>query len=143
MKFWDSSALIPLLIDEPRSRTIRSVAEDDGSLAAWWSSPVECASAFARLRREGGLTIEEEEDLRVSLARLAGEWTEIEPTAKVRRVAGRILFVHPLRAADSLQLAAALVWSGRDGTGHEFVCLDGRLRLAARKEGFTVLPVEL
>jgi predicted nucleic acid-binding protein len=142
LKFWDTSALITLLIDEPHSDEIRSLAKEDEAIAAWWSSPVECLSAFARLRREDHLTVKEEEGLRRLLALVVEEWTEIEPTAEVRGLAGRILFTHPLRAADSLQLAAALMWAGRDGAGHEFVCLDNRLRLAARKESFTVLPDE-
>jgi hypothetical protein len=142
MKFWDASAIIALLVDEPHSDGIRALVREDEAIAAWWSSPVECASAFARLRRQDHLTVEEEEGLRRLLALVAEEWTEIEPTVEVRSLAGRILFTHPLKAADSLQLAAALMWSGRDGAGHEFVCLGNRLRLAARKEGFTVLPAE-
>ena len=140
MKFWDASALIALLVEEPHTDDVRSLAAGDESIAAWWGTPVECASAFARLRREGHMTVEEEEGLRRSLSLVAREWTEIEPTEEIRNIAGRILFTHPLRAADSLQLAAALTWSGREGTGYELVCLDERLRLAARKEGFTVLP---
>jgi hypothetical protein len=45
-----------------------------------------------------------------------------------------------LRAADALQLAAALVWCQGDPLQHGFVCLDQRLREAARREGFTALP---
>jgi predicted nucleic acid-binding protein len=140
VKFWDSSALITLLVEEPRSGETVSLAEKDGAIAAWWGSSVECASAFARIRREGRLTVEEEDGLRAALARLTEVWTEIEPTSDLRSAAERVLSIHPLRAADSLQLAAALIWSGRNPAGQEFVCLDDRLRLAARKEGFTVLP---
>lgn len=138
MKFWDSSALVPLLLDEPRSGLLRAVAAGDGSIAIWWGSPVECCSAVGRLRREGVITVAEEDEIRRAIESLAGCWTEIEPTAEVRRVAMRLLLNHPLRAADALQLAAALAWSG--GGGREFVCLDERLRLAARNEGFSVLP---
>ena len=43
-----------------------------------------------------------------------------------------------LRAADALQLAAALVWAKQLPRKRLFVCFDGRLAEAAGKEGFTV-----
>ena len=140
MRFWDSSAMIPLLLEEPHSRLIRALASADGSIAAWWGSPVECCSAVGRLRREGRITVRDEDEIRGALDALAGCWTEIEPTAELRGAAARLVLNHPLRAADALQLAAALAWSRGSGTGHGFVCLDERLRLAARNEGFSVLP---
>lgn len=142
MKFWDSSALLPLLLEEPRSGLLRAVAAADGSLAVWWATPVECCSAAGRLRREGVITVREEDGIRGALEALTGCWTEIEPTANLRRVAARLVLNHPLRAADALQLAAALAWTGGRVAGQEFVCLDDRLRLAARNEGFSVLPAD-
>lgn len=59
---------------------------------------------------------------------------------EVRNQAIRLLGLHPLRAADALQLAAALVWADRRPRGHPFVCLDAGLREAAHAEGFSVLP---
>jgi predicted nucleic acid-binding protein len=50
-----------------------------------------------------------------------------------------LLRVHVLKAADALQLAAARVWAGDVADG-ELVTLDERLALAARLEGFRVLP---
>jgi hypothetical protein len=65
---------------------------------------------------------------------------EIQPTEEVRATACRILRVHELRAADALQFAAALVWAGYHPAGLGFVCLDRKLREAAEREGFAVLP---
>ena len=140
MKFWDASALIPLYIDGPQTKAIRAIAKADGHIVAWWGSPIECYSAVARLRREGLLKPKEEDQIRHLLALLSDAWTEIEPSAEMRVIAARLLLAHPLRAADSLQLAAALVWAGNTPKGHHFVCLDDRLRAAARTEGFTLLP---
>jgi predicted nucleic acid-binding protein len=70
-------------------------------------------------------------------------WTEIEPSVVVREQAARVLLLHPLRAADALQLAAAIVWANGQASGHEFVCLDHRLRDAAQRERFIVLPKQL
>ena len=140
MKFWDASAIIPLCLQEPLTPLLKNAAQEDAAIAGWWATPIECFSAFARLRREGILTSAGEEQVRRVLTRLAAEWTEIEASREVREKAGRVLLLHPLRAADSLQLAAALVWADGHATGHHFVCLDQRLREAAHREGFVVLP---
>lgn len=74
------------------------------------------------------------------LSRLAAEWTEIELSRGIRAGAARALLLHPLHAADSLRLAAALVWVLGPATGRHLVCLDQRLREAAHREGFLVVP---
>lgn len=140
MKFWDASALIPLCLQERLSGGLKRIAQDDEALVVWWGSPVECLSAFARLRREAVLNEFGEEQARLVLHALQETWTEIEPANVVREQAGRVLRLHPLRAADALQLAAALVWCQGDPIRNGFICLDQRLREAARREGFTVLP---
>lgn len=142
MIFWDASAIIPLCINEPQTKVVKNILKKDGSMAAWWGSVVECHSAFARLRRDGFLKHKEEDQVRNLLAILSEAWTEIEPSEDIRDIASRLLLLHPLRAADSLQLAAALVCAGKTPKGHYFACLDRRLRDAARKEGFTVMPAE-
>jgi hypothetical protein len=74
------------------------------------------------------------------LAVLSESWAEVAPGPPVRVEAERALAVHPLRAADALQLAAALVWRSGDPEVQEFVCLDERLRGAASREGFVLVP---
>lgn len=106
-------------------------------MVVWWSSPVECASALARLVRDGALALEEEERARSALFQLREGWYEVQPTETVRDQALRLLRLHPLRAADALQLAAALEWAGSPPTG-AFVTFDERLREAALREGFEV-----
>lgn len=78
-------------------------------MVVWWGAPIECCSAFARLRREAVFTRADEEQARQLLALSGNEGVEIEPSTEVREKAARILLLHPLKAADSLQLAAALV----------------------------------
>ena len=140
MMFWDSSAIIPLCVDEPRSKEVRNIVKKDSSLVIWWGTPVECFSAFARLRRENSLTGDDENYLINIIHLLSDSWTEISPSRDVRDIAARLLRIHPLRDADSLQLAASLIWAGRNPAGQSFVCFDKRLRDAAAKEGFTCLP---
>jgi predicted nucleic acid-binding protein len=140
MKFWDSSAIIPLCLEEPSSKQVMDLAKKDEDLIVWWATRVECISAMARRRRDGGLTPQVERGAGVALSALATEWSEVQPTDSVRNRAVRLLMVHALRAADALQLAAALIWTEEDTSGAEFVCLDQTLRAAAQLEGFVVLP---
>ena len=140
MKFWDASAVIPLCVREPGSSLVRKIAEEDGAIAVWWTTPIECYSAFARRRRDDILTRAHEDQARQAVTRMAADWTEVQPSHQVRETTGRVLLLHPLRTADALQLAAALVWADGRVTRHEFICLDERLRAAAQQEGFRVLP---
>jgi predicted nucleic acid-binding protein len=141
VRFWDASAIIALLVDEPGRKRLLELLEQDAEILAWWGTPVEIASALARRERERLLSAEAAETVLARVRQLAESWQEIVPSASVRRTAERLLRVHALRAADSLQLAAALVASGHDPGTLEFVCLDARLASAARREGFTVLEV--
>jgi uncharacterized protein len=143
MKFWDASAVLPLCLQEPQTLTLRKLSARDGAVVAWWGTSVECYSALARLRREETLSPADETQARIVLHALMASWTEIEPSVVVREQAGRILLLHPLRAADALQLAAAILWANGRASGHEFVCLDHRLCDAAQREGFTILPKQL
>lgn len=138
MKYWDSSALLALVVDEDASENRRALLRRDPGIVAWWGSRVECASALNRLHREGGL---DGGDLGRALQRLeelAASWLEIRPLEQVRRRAIRLLRVHPLRAADALQLAAALVAADEEPAGLDMVASAARLSEAARQEGFRV-----
>lgn len=140
MKFWDTSALLPLCLKEPQTEKVQGLVHQDGDLVVWWGALIEGYSALARLRREQILTGEEEMQSRQVFLRLSSQWTEVRPSNLVRDQASRVLLLHPLRAADALQLAAALVWAGSQIPSLEFVCLDQRLREAASREGFQVIP---
>ena len=142
MRFWDTSAVIPLCVSGRSSPKILPLAREDEGIAAWWATVVECSSAFSRLRRQGDLQLPDLERARQVLHQLAEGWSEVAPGPRVREEAIRVLGLHPLRAADALQLAAALVWTDRRAFGRHFVCLDTRLRDAAGAEGFTILPNE-
>lgn len=138
MRFWDSSAVIPLLVEEPRTAATAALFDDDRDFALWWGTPVECASGLTRLVREGRL---HEEGLDLAIARLDAlleRGVTIEPCDTIRAEARRLLRVHPLRAADALQLAAAIELRGSPALRQQFVTYDDRLALAARREGFSV-----
>ena len=138
MRFWDSSALVPLFVREESSELVLALIGEDAAAAIWWGSAPEIWSALARLRREDVIDAATESRLLERFERAREAWTEILPDEVLRRRSGQLLRVHPLRAADALQLAAALAWAG-DGPA-EFVTLDERLAHAARLEGLRVLP---
>ena len=141
MKFWDSSALVPLLVQESRTRTLATLYRRDADVAAWWGSEVECSSAVGGLERAGALDAEGAERALSRLDALQRTWQEVQPVAEIKMTARRFLRVHPLRAVDALQLAAAFVVSERQPSTLEFVCLDVRLNDAARREGFVTPSV--
>ena len=143
MRFWDSSALIPLFVDERHSETTHALIAEDPEMMVWWASPVECASAVHRLRREGVFTAAAAAEVLATLSAALDAANVVQPSDSLRAKALRLLGVHALRAADALQLAAALLWAREMPAGRDFVCLDERLRTAAILEGFRVLPVDL
>lgn len=143
MRFWDNSALLPLISEETFSGTATNLLRENDEIAAWWGTWIECSVAISRLRREGRLNGTDEEETRAALDRLAGNWIEQRPADDMRLLASIISKDHPLKAADALQLVAALRWCEGDTVSAGFVCLDGRLRRAATDEGFDVLPESL
>ena len=62
---------------------------------------------------------------------------------RTRKSAIRILRVHPLRAADALQLAAAIAAAEDNPATLPFVTFDDRLGQAAARDGFVVVPSRL
>ena len=140
MRFWDSSAVVPLCVAEPRSANARVLLERDPAVAVWWATRTECLSALTRRMREGELAPAGYRAARRVLAALAETWVELLPSEAVRATAERLLAVHALRAADAFQLGAALAWCAGRPPGHSIVTLDSRLRDAASREGFDALP---
>lgn len=142
MKFWDSSAVVPLLVQESSSKALLNLLKKDSDMIVWWGSEAECVSALARLEREDALSPAAMTTALSRLDQLVDSWIEIEAVPAVRETARRLLRVHPLRAADSLQLAAAFLASeGRPPT-LELISLDDRLVSAAEREGFQLVRVQ-
>jgi predicted nucleic acid-binding protein len=140
VRFWDSSAVVPLLLKESSSTLVAPLARSDAELVLWWASPVECQSAVYRRQREGRLPGEFVAEALGRLSEILEDADVVESTGRLRDRAGALLAAHGLRASDALQLAAALAWCDENPRGRVFVCLDDRLAAAARREGFDVLP---
>jgi uncharacterized protein len=141
VRFWDASAIVPLLVAEPTTRRLQALVAKDSSMLVWWGSEVECVSALTRLERDAALSSQAVTLALQRLGRLAVGWHEVDPSDAIREAATRFLRVHPLRGADALQLAAAFLAAERRPTSLEMVTLDDRLATAARKEGFVLTDI--
>ncbi|MGB6537150.1 MAG: type II toxin-antitoxin system VapC family toxin [Xanthobacteraceae bacterium] len=139
MKFWDTSAVVPLLVHEETSQRLRALLARDSDMFVWWGSEVECISALVRKERDGSLNAQAMITALERLQQLTERWEEIDPTDAVREAAARFVRVHPLRAADALQLAAAFLAAEQRPSSLTVVTLDEQLASAARKEGFALM----
>jgi uncharacterized protein len=135
--FWDSSALIPLCVQELTSNKVKTPAKQFPPVV-WWATTVEIYSAIARLRRSGELDAGRQAALN-RLSVLSQGWREILPSDKLRVQAGVLLDTYSLRAVDSLQLASAMIWCQQRPARQRFVSRDFRLCQAAAQAGFAVL----
>jgi hypothetical protein len=140
VRFWDASALFPLLVEESGTPAARGLLKADETVYVWWGTLIECAAGLARRLREGTLDAEQHRRAMKALATASDGWRGVAPEESMREDAVRFIRSYPLRAGDVLQLAAGFTWARRRPGGHEFVCLDRTLREAAQNEGFTVLP---
>ena len=138
MRFWDASAIVPLILDEPPSPAVKAEYQRDPEMIVWWATDIECVSAIARRERDGLLSPAAAAAAIERLDFLGAAWQEVQPSPPLRRTAVRLLRVHPLRAADALQLAAGLAASDGDARSLTFVTLDDRLAQAAVREGFVI-----
>lgn len=139
MRFWDTSALVPLLTTDRTTPAVTAAFRADPDLIVWWATGLECLSALSRLEREGRLVGAPLNEAVHRLRELTRGWQEIEPAERTRETAQRLLRVHPIRAADALQLAAAIVAAEDHPASLPFVTLDDRLADAASREGFPIV----
>ena len=139
MRFWDTSAIIPLLLDEVSSTIARREFASDSEMVVWWATSVECTAAIARAERDHRIDPPRTTDALAGLRLLHSGWVQVDATARLREIAERLTRSHPLRAADALQLAAATVAAEGRPASLAFVTLDDRLSVAADREGFPVV----
>jgi predicted nucleic acid-binding protein len=139
VKFWDASAVVPLLLDEDTSDAVVVLKRADPIIAVSWLTVVECGSAIARAEHERMIDQKEAAAAFTRLDDLARIWTEVEPTSDLRDIARRLLRAYRLRAGDAIQLASATLAAERRPATLELVTLDDRLETAALKEGFVVI----
>jgi predicted nucleic acid-binding protein len=139
VNFWDTSAIVPLLVREVDTPSREAQLRKANGIIVWWATRLECVSALCRRERESHLS---PEAIHAALARLGAlerQWQVVSPSQAILARAERLLKVHSLRAADSLQLAAALLATREEPDNCTFHTADARLALAAGKESFAVI----
>lgn len=140
--FCDTSAIVKLYADEHQSDQVRALDSMVVSLVA----RVEVVAAIWRKHRIQELTSNE-----AHLLVGAFEWdwfggsgdtnpkfAIVEMTDQILDTAAQLLALHPLRAYDAIQLAAAVTARREDPDLTDFACFDNQLTLAAQAEGFRV-----
>lgn len=140
MRFWDSSALVPLLVVQATSAQVDAWLGQDAELAVWTLTPVELTSALMRLARDGAIEEVAAHHAEARIDELLASCHVVIDTEAVKSQSRRLLRVHRLRAADAMQLGAAWEWAAGRPAGRVFHTLDARLGAAARREGFQVIP---
>ena len=138
--FWDTSAIIHICVPGQSAAAAKRLLSQH-AVVVWWTARVEVRSVLERLRKESALSPKAYEASTARLDALLSSWREIQPTEPVRELACIQLERFNLRAADSLHLAAALVWCNQKPRGKLFICNDTRMSEAARQAGFTVVGV--
>lgn len=138
MRFWDSSAVVPLIVRQHGSARVDRWWAQDPRVAIWTLTPVEITSALWREVRAHDLSQAQARDAEARAQELADACYTVADVEGVKALARRLLRVHALRAADALQLGAALLWAGGRPAGKTLHTLDERLASCARLEGFTV-----
>jgi len=139
--FWDTSALVPLCCLQPQSAKARQAARTYSRQVVWWGTIIEAVSSLNRLTRDNILNVKDSGQAFARLNYLRDRWNEVQPSEEVRDRAERLLRIHKLRAADALQLAAALVWCADRPQGRVLIGADGNLSEAAANEGFIVMTL--
>ena len=139
MRYWDASALVPLIVAEADSDLVRGWLSDDDHIVTWVWTRTEITGAIERRTREGSITRLQRRAVLDRLGVLAARWDEVTEVLAVRTRADALLARHPLRAADAGQLGAALLVQEQLAEPLAFVCRDQRLLSAGDREGLRIL----
>lgn len=139
MRYWDASALVPLIVAESDSERVRGWLAEDDHVVTWVWTRTEITSAIERRTREGSLSRPQRREVLDRLGALADGWDEVTDVLAIRSRAHALLARHALRAADAGQLGAALLVQEQLAGALTFVCRDQRLLTAADVEGLRLL----
>jgi uncharacterized protein len=139
LRFWDASAVVPLIVKEAGSALARRWLRDDADMVLWSLTRLELVSAVERRARERHLSARQRTLALARIERIGRDAHEVADVVAVRARAVPLLGRHPLRAADAAQLGAALVVADPEPSSLTLVVLDRRLAAAAEREGLNVL----
>ena len=134
MLFLDASALVKRYVEEDGSDSVIEAMAGQ-SVAISRLSATEVVSAICRRCREGDMRVEQRETALRSIDSERPDFHVVELTEEVTTRAAALLRRHPLRASDSLQLAACLLLADELGKPTSLLAFDEQLVSAAQAEG--------
>jgi predicted nucleic acid-binding protein len=139
MLFWDSSALLAIILHESSAALLRPFLDEDPEVASSFITPLEIVSTIWRRQHADLFSLAQVQDVDQLYSVITKNWITLGDTRTID-VALRLVARQPLRTGDAIQLASALEVADREGVMLPFVTLDEELGAAARAEGLRVLP---
>lgn len=137
MRYYDTSALVKQYLQEPGSKLVLELLKSGEKVYTASLTYAETHAAFSRRTREGRLTRETTKRLALRFDKDWESYDIVVLSENVFRLARQMLYRHPLRSADAIHLASALLLARTSPrSSWSFVCADGRLCDAAKSEGF-------
>ncbi|USQ81560.1 type II toxin-antitoxin system VapC family toxin [Ornithinimicrobium faecis] len=134
--YLDTSAFVPLLIDEQTSQTCGALWDAADRLVTTRLTNVEAAAALAMAERLGRISSEEHDAARKQMASLWSELDIMELDEQLMADAARAARTHGLRGYDSVHFAAA---GAVDDESLVAAAGDQRLLEAWRTDGIAVV----
>jgi len=132
--YLDTSSLVKLYVEEDGSDSVRRLVAGASRIAVSIVAYPEARSAFARRRREGGLTPAGHRSARTAFERDWSRTVRLAVSEDVYRAAASLAERHALKALDSIHLASFLLLRRRlPRGGAEFSSFDHRLNRASKK----------
>lgn len=135
--YFDTSALVKLCVLETGTPLAVALWEGGDTLLTSRIADVEVRAVLAAAERIGRIDAAPATQARERWDELWPGLAKVEPTRQVADAAGALADRRPLRAADAIHLASALLVREADPL---FAVWDRRLADAARAEGLLVLP---
>ena len=137
VRYYDTSALVKQYLQEAGSKLVLELLKSGEKVYTASLTYAETHAAFSRRTREGRLTRETTKRLALRFDKDWESYDIVVLSENVFRLARQMLYRHPLRSADAIHLASALLLARRSPrSSWSFVCADGRLCDAAKSEGF-------
>ncbi len=136
--YFDASALVKKYIEETGSGVVQDLLQASLPATSRYTA-LEVISAVSRRCRSGDLSSAERDRIADDLDRDVEAMYIVEVVGEVISTASRLLRRHPLRAADTLQLASASVVQQKLDGSIQFISFDRRLNQAASREGLSIL----
>jgi len=137
VRYYDTSALVKQYLQEAGSKLVLELLKSGEKVYTASLTYAETHAAFSRRTREGRLTRETTKRLALRFDKDWESYDVVVLSENVFRLARQMLYRHPLRSADAIHLASALLLARTSPrSSWSFVCADGRLCDAAKSEGF-------